>query len=166
MNKYSQERKDQILKLLFPPHNLTPTEAAKQEGISVKNIYNWRKALEQQGKPMPGQSKNKSKLSSEAKLAIIAQIINLSEHELSEYCRKNNLYVEQVNKWKANFISGFEEEKFDVKQIKQQAREDKAEIKSLKRELKYKEKALVETAALLVLRKKLNALYGEEHEES
>jgi len=34
MNKYSQERKDQILKLLLPPYNLTPTEAAKQEGIS------------------------------------------------------------------------------------------------------------------------------------
>jgi hypothetical protein len=43
---------------------------------------------------------------------------------------------------------------------------DKKEIKKLKKELRRMEKALAETAALLVLRKKLNALYDLEDEES
>jgi hypothetical protein len=45
-----------------------------------------------------------------------------------------------------------------------QAQADKAEIKDLKRDLRIKEKALAETAALLVLRKKLHALWGEDSE--
>src|SRR5690625_6489528 len=47
------------------------------------------------------------------------------------------------------------------KAIKTQSRKDKQEIKKLKRELRYKEKALAETTALLVLRKKLDALLGD-----
>ena len=39
-------------------------------------------------------------------------------------------------------------------------------IKTLERELRRKEAALAETAALLVLRKKLNALWGEEGEDT
>lgn len=49
-------------------------------------------------------------------------------------------------------------------EVKKQAKEDKLEIKELKKELRHKEKALAETAALLVLRKKLRAFYGEESE--
>ena len=49
--------------------------------------------------------------------------------------------------------------------IKKQAKADKNEIKALKKELRIKEKALAETAALLVLRKKLRAFYGEEPED-
>lgn len=49
---------------------------------------------------------------------------------------------------------------------KKQVREDKKRIKQLERELSRKEKALAEAAALLVLRKKLRAYYGEEDEDS
>ena len=49
--------------------------------------------------------------------------------------------------------------------LKKQTKEDKAEIKSLKKDLRFKEKALAETAALWVLRKKLKAFYGEEPED-
>jgi hypothetical protein len=51
------------------------------------------------------------------------------------------------------------------KQVKQEARQDKKRIKQLERELRRKEKALAETAALLVLRKKLNALWDENEED-
>ena len=63
-------------------------------------------------------------------------------------------------------MSGFQTSEVQTKTIKQQAKADKAEIKSLQRELRYKEKALAEAAALLVLRKKLNALWGDDSEES
>jgi transposase len=48
-----------------------------------------------------------------------------------------------------------------------ETKSDKKEIKKLKKELRRMEKALAKTAALLVLRKKLNALYDlKEDEES
>lgn len=47
----------------------------------------------------------------------------------------------------------------------QQTREDKRKIKELERDLRRKEKALAEAAALLVLAKKVSAIFHEEEEE-
>ena len=55
--------------------------------------------------------------------------------------------------------------KEDTSVVEKQAKADKLEIKELKKDLRLKEKALAETAALLVLRKKLRAFYGEEPED-
>ena len=46
-----------------------------------------------------------------------------------------------------------------------QSKQDKKQIKDLERELVRKEKALAETAALLVLRKKFNALWEEKEDD-
>ena len=47
-----------------------------------------------------------------------------------------------------------------------QAKADKKRIRELERELRRKEKALAEAAALLILQKKLNAYWGNVDEES
>ena len=52
-----------------------------------------------------------------------------------------------------------------AKVSRDQARSAKKEIKELKRDLRNKEKALAETAALLVLRKKMHAIWGEGEDE-
>jgi hypothetical protein len=75
------------------------------------------------------------------------------------------LYPEQVKLWKQQCLLGFQSNEQQAKELKQQKKEDKVEIKSLKKDLRFKEKALAETAALLVLRKKLKAFYGEELED-
>lgn len=49
--------------------------------------------------------------------------------------------------------------------VKRQRKADQKEIKQLRRELREKEKALAETAALLVLRKKLDALWENDNED-
>jgi hypothetical protein len=46
-----------------------------------------------------------------------------------------------------------------------QARADKKRIAELERELRRKDKALAETAAILVLRKKMNAFWGNDSED-
>ena len=90
----------------------------------------------------------------------------LTNTELSQYCREKGLYPEQVYEWRDSCLSGFQTTKEQERAAQKQAKEDKAEIKFLKKELRYKESALAETAALLVLRKKLRALYAEDDEES
>jgi len=76
------------------------------------------------------------------------------------------LYVEQVKRWKQEFLAGFLGDKQYQKDLLKQAKVDKLQIKELKKDFKYKEKALAETAALLVLRKKLNTLWQDESEDS
>ena len=53
----------------------------------------------------------------------------------------------------------------DPKDLKEFLKAEKELNRKLERELRIKEKALAETAALLVLRKKANAIWGDPEDE-
>lgn len=108
---------------------------------------------------MPGSGKQTEDWSAEAKFAAVVETAAMTELELSEYCRSKGLYTEQIQHWKAACIHGAQTAGTQQKQQRLEAKQDKQRIKELERELNRKEKALAETAALLVLRKKLNALW-------
>ncbi len=165
MSSYSSERKEGILSKLLPPHNKSVRSVATEEGMVEQTLYSWRKQAREQGQPVPGKKSTPDQWSHETKFAVVVATATLSESELGEYCRKNGLYPEQVKQWKLQCIHGFHNDEQHANVLKKQTKEDKAEIKSLKKDLRFKEKALAETAALLVLRKKLKAFYGEEPED-
>lgn len=165
MARYSEERKANILAKLLPPHNMKVADVAVQEGISLPTLYNWRKQARIEGHPVPGHKPTSEQWSPEAKLAVVIETASFSEAKLSEYCREKGLYPDQVKRWKTESLQGFKHSAEQEKAIKTQSRKDKQEIKKLKRELRYKEKALAETTALLVLRKKLDALLGHDNED-
>ena len=90
----------------------------------------------------------------------------LSESELSQYCREKGLYVDQIMSWKSQCLNGFALSQTQQKEAVKQAKTDQRQIKTLKKELRRKEKALAETAALLVLRKKLDAFWEQDNEDN
>ncbi len=138
---------------------------AKEEGISEATLYNWRNALRLSGAVVPDSNTSSDQWSAQTKLAVVAETFSMTEHELSQYCREKGLYPEQIKGWHSECMQGFMTQKEREAEAKKQAKADKHEIKELKKELRYKEKALAETTALLVLRKKLRAFYGEEPED-
>lgn len=164
MSRYSPERKEAILKKLLPPYPRSISEVAKEEGIPEATLYTWRKALREKGATVPKKNTSPGQWSAQTKLAVVAETYTMTEHELSTYCRSKGIYPEQIYAWRKDCLHGFMSSKEQEAEAKQQSRADKLEIKALKKELRYKEKALAETSALLVLRKKLRAFYGEEDE--
>lgn len=165
MTTYSVERKAAILKKLLPPQNLTVSEVAKQEGMSVSALYNWRSQARIKGIPVPGSKRTSEDWSAEAKLAVVIETSTMNEEELSQYCREKGLYPEQVKTWKQDCLEGFSVSPDRQRVAAHQAKSDKRQIKNLEKELRRKEKALAEAAALLVLRKKLDAFYQEDQED-
>ena len=165
MPRYSEKRKQTILSKMMPPLNMTIAEIARTEGIGEQTLYNWRNKAREQGRPVPGNKPTPDQWSAEAKLAIVIETGSMSEAELSEYCRAKGLYVEQVKAWKAESLKGFVNSREQELETKRQRKADQKEIKKLKRELREKEKALAETAALLVLRKKLDAFWENDSED-
>ncbi len=164
MGRYSEERKAAVMRKLLPPENRVVPEVAQEEGISDATLYTWLKQAREQGVPVPGSGKQTDSWSGEAKLAVVVETAGLNEAELSEYCRSKGLYPEQVKAWRAACIAGAAND-VQQRQAKQaEAKREKKRIKELERELRRKDKALAETAALLVLRKKLNALWGDGEE--
>ncbi len=91
----------------------------------------------------------------------MVETVTMTECELSEYYRGKGLYSEQIRSWKDACIQGAQSAEEQQKHRRLEAKQDKKRIKALERELNRKEKALAETAALLVLRKKLNALWED-----
>ena len=113
------------------------------------------------GEVVSGSAKLPEHWSAEAKLAVVIETSALSEIELSQHCRKKGLYPEQVKAWR-QACHGQDVARQQSRDERAQTRADRKRIRELERELNRKEKALAEAAALLVLRKKLHALWGED----
>mgnify|MGYP003132771428 CR=1 FL=1 len=81
---------------------------------------------------------------------------------LGAYCREKGLYPEQLQQWKAACLQGAGQQEDQQRTAQKQRKEDRKTIKQLKAEVRRKDRALAETTSLLVLSKKLDALYGED----
>lgn len=165
MPRYSEERKSSVLKKLLPPNNRSVVGVSKEEGISEPTLYNWLKQAKERGIPVPGSGKQTEDWTPQAKFAVVVETASMSELELSEYCRRKGLYPDQIKRWKEACIQGALSAGEQGRQRQAEAKHDRKRIKELERELRRKEKALAETAALLVLRKKLNALWEDSEVE-
>jgi transposase-like protein len=161
--RYSIQFKEAILNKLSQS-GLSVRKFAEQEGIKLSALYSWQKQFNVSGFSVSKVSSS-NKWSSEEKFAVVLETSTLSEIELSEYCRVKGLYPEQIKAWKQACIAGNTSK--PTKRVKQtpEQKADKKRIKELERELRRKEKALAESAALLVLGKKFDA-YWEEKEDS
>lgn len=138
---------------------------AEETGITDSTLYTWRKRALPQGDVVPGAGNDPNKWSSEEKFAVVLETASLNEAELSEYCRKKGLYPEQVTEWKHACLKANVRPANKQKILSEERKRDKKIIKSLSKELKRKDKALAETAALLVLKKKAQAIWGDPEED-
>lgn len=163
--RYSKEFKDSILKRLNQPTNETVASIAEETNIPKGTIYQWIKNNNQGQKNNPVNLKSKTNWTSEDKFHLVLETATLSESELAEYCRRKGIYVEEIKVWKDQCLNANTTHIEDSKKLKDNLKEEQKRNKELQRELRRKEKALAETAALLVLRKKAQAIWGEEEAE-
>lgn len=164
MRHYSAERKESVLRRLLPPENKTYSSLSKEEGIPSSTIYTWKKTKEREN-GMPKNTIKSSNWGVEARFSALVETAKMSELELGEYCRIKGLYPEQLNEWKSEFIAGVSSALPPSRTDRAKEKKDKQRITSLEKELRRKEKALAEAAALLILRKKLEAFYEEGSED-
>ena len=160
--RYSEEFKDSVVKRMMPPNPVSVPQLVKETGVSDVTLYKWRKDYRNRGLAVPADTSNPENWSAEDKLAVVIETAALNEAQLSEYCRRKGLYAEQIAQWKAAALSGYQHSDQVEKEKARSRQEDKKQIHQLEKELHRKEKALAETAALLVLAKKCEAIWGDE----
>jgi len=164
MKQYPQEFKDNIIARMLPPNNVGVPQLAQETGVPKDTLYTWRlKHRKSQGNAPAAPVTASGGLSSEEKFAVVMESATLNEVELSEYCRSKGLYPEQIQAWREACLQAntVVTPKVDRAQIRAQAKQ----LKALEAELRRKDKALAETAALLVLQKKVQAIWGEHEDE-
>jgi transposase len=99
--------------------------------------------------------------SPEEKLRVVVESRSLSDEELGSFLRKEGLHQAQLEEWSATAHSSLQVRKGPKKPSAESKR-----IRELERELRRKEKALAEAAALLILKKKAQAIWGDEDDDT
>lgn len=141
------------------------SELARENGISEQTLYTWRRNLKAQGVPVPGNGKNAEDWSSKDKFGVVLETAGLNEAELSEYCRRKGLFIEQIAAWRTACQEANAHSVDRARDQREQSKTDRKRIKQLEKELLRKEKALAEAAALIILRKKAQAIWGDPEED-
>jgi len=158
MTGYSTEYKEKIVKRMLSEDAISVADLVTETGVSRSTLYKWRNQY--------GLSQsNSSKWSGEMKFAVLLETASLNETELAAYCRNKGLYVEDLASWKAEAINGYSRQSIADAGLKKDLQSMTKEALKLKKEVERKDKALAEAAALLILSKKANAIWGEFEEE-
>ena len=149
----------------MPPNAIPVRDVSHETGVSDVTLYKWRNDYRNKGIAVPGDNINPEKWGAQDKLAVVIETAAFNESELSEYCRKKGLYPEQVARWREAALRGYQRDEQIQQQQATGRKADQRKIKKLESELRRKEKALAETAALLVLSKKSRAIWGEPEDD-
>lgn len=157
MARYGRVFRERAVARLLPPES-SPVELVSHEiGVSVETLERWRAdALS-----LPN---GKRIWTATARLEAVIATAAMDEEAKSAWCREKGLYPSELETWRQGATAALAEPE-EARASPQQTRQAKKRIKELERELKRKDKALAETAALLVLSKKLSAIYGEGADE-
>ncbi len=148
---------------LLPPYNYSLRQIAKELDVGISTVSGWRQELIAEGQMKQEGAERNNDLTAEQIFSFVIETATMSERELADYCRQKGLFVEQVKEWRVASIQAHQP-KSTVKHDPEK-RHDKKRIKQLEKELARKDKALAETAALLVLREKFNAVWDNSEED-
>lgn len=166
--KYSKKFKiEAVKKVLLRDRETSISSTARSLDVKISTLHGWIKSMENKqlkdDAPTSGGKIEKSPYhwTVRERFEIIVEASKLPKKDLSEYCRRNGLFPHHLEKWKTEFIESFGERQNKDKNDKKKL---KNEIKTLSIELRRKEKALAEAAALLILKKKATDLWGGKEE--
>jgi len=151
--RYGQAYKDRLVARLLPPESSAVDLVSREVGVSVATLERWRAAALAKG-PTGGNQR----WTAAARLEAVIATATMDEATRSAWCREQGLYPTELEAWKQDAIAGLGEPRAPSAI---EARQDRRRVKELERELHRKDKALAETAALLVLTKKLSAVFRD-----
>ena len=165
MRRYNETIKADVKRRMSPPARQSVAQISKELGIHLATLYAWRKAWRLQGEVVPASEKAPETWSTADKFTVVLESAGLNATELGAFCRERGLYSEQVDRWRqaaqdANANSMLT--MADQKDLEKRHQQDQREIKRLQQELRRKDKALAEAAALLMASKKIQAYWGED----
>jgi hypothetical protein len=146
---------------MLPPNNASIPELVRETAIPKDTLYGWRRSA--QSGATRSQDTALEGLSSEERFNVVLETASLNELELGEYCRRKGLFPQQVQGWRETCRQAHAPRASQAD--RQKAREQAKAIKALEAQLRRKDKALAEAAALLVLQKKVRAFWEESEAE-
>ena len=169
MKEYSETVRARMVARLLGPRAVTASALSDESGISQATLSRWlrgaatiepvaskckrRAGTDERGPSEDGRTAAGAVRRSGAdKLALVERAAGLDGEALGAFVRREGVHLAELEQWRklaTEALSG-------AKRLA-----PSKELRRLKAELMRKEKALAETAALIVLKKKVEAIWGD-----
>ena len=156
MARYGKTFKARAVARLLPPESATLESVSAEFGIRTDTLERWRsEAL----------ADCEDRLwTGPARLEAVIHTAAMDDSARSAWCREKGVYPSELERWRTQAMEALGDP--DTERVSpKESRQSKQRIKALERDLRRKDKALAETAALLVLSKKLSAILHESGED-
>lgn len=163
--EYSDVVKARMVRRMLGPNGVSATALEAETGIPQPTLSRWLRATASikgvsRTKPSttpttppapetPATPKRPQDWSAMERAQAVLAASELADEELGEFLRRQGLHREQLDEWRSAF-----EEALAQPRRSHRPSNDAKRIKELEREIARKDKALAETAALLVLKKR------------
>jgi len=167
MSRFTQEFKVQsVEKALSRRADQTLKNIADDLGVGLSTLQRWIRLAKENKLEKPDSTMTNEKSPQDwnktQRLEAIIHCHGMNDKQVSSYCRKNGIYPHHLTEWKTEFLSDNQSSEPVSRQAQKKL---KQENKRLQKELNRKDRALSETAALLVLSKKCQAIWGEKEDD-
>jgi len=150
---YSEAFKARVVQRLVGPQAVRANALAEEVGVSQESLSRWLRNARSVG----GMPPSKKQWTGAEKLRVVTEASGLAASALGAFLRREGLHEAQLTAWR----EAAETALGAPAGPRPGASPEAQRIRDLERELRRKDKALAETAALLVLKKKLQAIWGD-----
>ena len=162
MARYSEKFRLGMVRRMVGPHGISASALAAESGVAQPTLSRW---LREAGtvpdmKNEPETPPPAAERTPQQKFRLLGEAHGLSGDDLGAFLRREGLHQADLDAWRAAALKGLAPEPKTVGRRPRTPQEKR--IAELERQMRRKEKALAEAAALLVLSKKVQALWGDE----
>ena len=144
-----------MVQKLLMPGGPSVLMLSRETGVSEQSLYNWMAKYQNGGSSQIQRSPRQ--WTHEDKYEALLEAASLSGEDLGKWLREKGLRSEHIEIWQQEMKKNLNQQKKNT-----ELKEAKKRIKQLERELHRKDKALAEMSALVVLKKKVDTLWGDE----
>jgi len=161
---YSSKFKARMVQRLAGPEGISATALSREIGVPQSTLSRWLVSASTVSSMGGGNSnkgrepKSTRRWTYEEKLRAVVDAATLSEAELGAFLRREGLHEAQLAEWRRLVEAAL---RSPTKAKRSGPSPEAKKIRALEKELRRKEQALAEVAALLTLKKKADAIWGD-----
>ena len=176
--QYTEAFKSKMVQRMLGPRAVSASSLSSESGLHQPTLSRWLRTATATMTPMSSSSRRSSpppavsvsaspavsvprrpdEWKAEERFRAVVEAAGLPEAELGAFLRRSGLHEATLAEWRATAVEALGARRPSGKEGKR--------VRELERELRRKDRALAETAALLVLQKKAQAIWGDEDEST
>ena len=162
MAHLTREAKESIIARALSGSDISLQQIAEESNVSYSTLQRWLSRA-REGLPLNNRRRGSPLLKGQGQTPPLQHLLataRLDELAVGVYCREQGIHSFQLKQWQDELMKHGNNKNTSPKKSAE-LNELRNEVKRLKKDLNRKDKALAETSALLVLKKKANLIWGD-----